>query len=214
VARRREGLGRGETRREGGRHNAGRGSAGAGLAGGGRDAGRGSSGAGCGAAGPQPRRTMGQGRARGARVGGRAARGRRREGEEGEREREGEGKTHLRGSKLRRSRLQTLGHHGERERGGRGKSLRRRKLNETTRLGGGGAWAGLGRTGSDWAGLGHSMGLTPIGKSDREPKSKLGRDEHAIKHDIRQRNMLWHDATLMTLRFCLYMTRTPVTILV
>jgi hypothetical protein len=47
---------------------------------------------------------------------GRVARGRRREGEEGEREREGEGKTHLRGSKLRRSRLQTLGHHGERER--------------------------------------------------------------------------------------------------
>jgi hypothetical protein len=50
--------------------------------------------------------------------------------------------------------------------------------------------------------------------SDREPKSEPGRDEHAIKHDIRQRNMLRHDATLMTLRFCLYMTRTPVIILV
>jgi hypothetical protein len=32
--------------------------------------------------------------------------------------------------------------------------------------------------------------------------------------DIRQRNVLRHDATPMTLRFCLYMTRTPVTILV
>jgi hypothetical protein len=37
-----------------------------------------------------------------------------REGE-GEKEGKGRGKTHLRGSKLRRSRLQTLGHHGERE---------------------------------------------------------------------------------------------------
>jgi hypothetical protein len=40
----------------------------------------------------------------------------RRRGGGGEREGKGRGKTHLWGSKLRRSRLQTLGHHGERER--------------------------------------------------------------------------------------------------
>jgi hypothetical protein len=50
-------------------------------------------------------------------------------------------------------------------------------------------------------------------ESDREPKSETERDEHATNHDIRQRNILQHDATPMTLRFCLHMTRTPVTIL-
>jgi hypothetical protein len=67
------------------------------------------------------------------------------------------------------------------------------------------------------AGLGQARSLRGSNtnqKSDREPKSEPGRDEHVIKHDIRQRNMLRHDATLMTLRFCLYMTRTPVIILV
>jgi hypothetical protein len=49
--------------------------------------------------------------------------------------------------------------------------------------------------------------------SDREPKSQTGRDEHATNHDIRQRNMLQHDATPMTFRFCLHMTRTPATTL-
>jgi hypothetical protein len=73
-----------------------------------------------------------------------------------------------------------------------------------------GARAGLGRTGRAWS----LHGSNTNQKSDREPKSEPGRDEHTIKHDIRQRNMLWHDATLMTLRFCLYMTRTPVIILV
>jgi hypothetical protein len=60
------------------------------------------------------------------------------------------------------------------ERDGRGKLMRGGKSNETTRLGGGGACmgrargargtrAGLGRTGPDWAELGHSVGRTPIG---------------------------------------------------
>jgi hypothetical protein len=49
--------------------------------------------------------------------------------------------------------------------------------------------------------------------SDREPKSKMGRDEHATNHDIRQRNMLQHDAIPMTFRFCLHMTQTPTTTL-
>jgi hypothetical protein len=52
----------------------------------------------------------GEGRARGQ--GKKKGRGRARERREGE----GRAKTHLRGSKLRRSCLQTLGHHGERER--------------------------------------------------------------------------------------------------
>jgi hypothetical protein len=50
-------------------------------------------------------------------------------------------------------------------------------------------------------------------ESDCELKSETGRDKHATNHDIRQRNMLQHDATPMTLRFCLYMTWTPVAIL-
>ena len=76
-------------------------------------------------------------------------------------------------------------------------------------------WVGPGRAGPGW--------VTPRVKthdthdhqseSDREPKSETGRDEYATNHDIRQRNMLQHDATPMTLRFCLHMTRTPDTIL-
>jgi hypothetical protein len=54
------------------------------------------------------RRRGGRGGAR--RAGEKKGRGRR------EREGKGRGKTHLRGSKFRRSRFQTLGHHGERER--------------------------------------------------------------------------------------------------
>jgi hypothetical protein len=85
-----------------------------------------------------------------------------------------------------------------RERDGRGKLLRGRKSNETTGLGGGGAraWVGQGAPvtrGLDWAGPGRARSLRGSNtnrNSDREPKSELGRDEHAIKHDIRQRNML------------------------
>jgi hypothetical protein len=71
-----------------------------------------------------------------------------------------------------------------------------------------GARAGPGQAGPGWA--------TPRIKkeSDCEPKSEIGRDEHTTNHDIRQRNMLRHDATPMTLRFCLYVTLTPITILV
>jgi hypothetical protein len=78
-----------------------------------------------------------------------------------------------------------------------------------------GAWAELGRARLGW--------VTPRVKthdthnhqseSYREPKSETGRDEHTTNHDIRQRNMLQHDATPLTFRFCLHMTRTPVTIL-
>jgi hypothetical protein len=97
--------------------------------------------------------------------------------------------------------------------------MRERDQGEGARMGraGGarGTRAGPGRTGPGWA--------TPRVKthdthdhqseSDREPKSETGRDEHATNHDIRQRNMLQHDATPMTFKFCLHMTRTPVTIL-
>jgi hypothetical protein len=74
----------------------------------------------------------------------------------GRRERKGNGreKTHLRGSKLRRSRLQTLGHHGERERGGRRRVrlLRGRNQMSQTNLGGGGARGRVGARGPGWAG--------------------------------------------------------------
>jgi hypothetical protein len=107
----------------------------------------------------RPRDSTGVGAetARGARAG--RPRGGEGEGEERER-REGRGKTHLRGSKLRRSRLQTLGHHGERERWKREREVTaQEKSNETNGLGGRrgthmgraggarGAWAGPGRTG-------------------------------------------------------------------
>jgi hypothetical protein len=93
-------------------------------------------------------------RARGAReqgVGRARPREEEREGE-GEREGKGRGKTHLRGSKLRRSRLQTLGHHGERERWKRDREVTaREKSNEPNGSGGrrarGPDWARLGRTG-------------------------------------------------------------------
>jgi hypothetical protein len=46
------------------------------------------------------------------------------------------------------------------------------------------------------AGLGRAWSLRGSNTNqnfDRESKSEPGRDEHAIKHDIRQRNMLWHE---------------------
>jgi hypothetical protein len=174
--RRREGLGRGGAR-QGGR-DAGRGSAGAGLAGG-RDAGRGSAGAGLGAgrgmrhgwvaatardeAGEGARRTRGRARGQGKKGGGG---GRERKGMGGENSPPGIQTPTISSPNPRAPR--------RRERGGRGKLLRGRKSNETTGLGGGGARmgrargargarAGLGRTGPDWARLGHSTGRTPIG---------------------------------------------------
>jgi hypothetical protein len=78
-----------------------------------------------------------------------------------------------------------------------------------------GARAGPGQAGPGWA--------TPRIKthdthdhqseSDREPKSETRRDEQATNHDIRPGNMLQHDATHMTFRFCLHMTQTPIAIL-
>jgi hypothetical protein len=53
--------------------------------------------------------------------------------------------------------------------------------------------AGLGRVGSGWVGLGHVVGPKTHdthnhrSEFDREPKSETRRDEHAIKHDIRQK---------------------------
>jgi hypothetical protein len=78
-----------------------------------------------------------------------------------------------------------------------------------------GARAGLGRTGPGWVTSRIETHDTHNHQSEsgREPKSETGRDEHATNHDIRQRNMLQLDATPMTFRFCLHMTRTPVTIL-
>jgi hypothetical protein len=116
---------------------------------------------------------------------------------EREREREGERKTHLRGSKLRRSRLQTLGHHGERERGGRGRGrlLRGRKSNETNGSGGGrgarigraggvgGTRARPGRTGPGWAGPHRGSKPTTRTTTKWNPianrRFETGRDEHA-----------------------------------
>jgi hypothetical protein len=116
---------------------------------------------------------------RGARAGegcdqgeGHASRGRRKGGD-GEREKGRGGENSPRGSKLRRSCLQTLGHHGG-ERGGRGRGrlLHGRKSNETKGLGGGGtrmgraggtrgARVGPGRTGPGWARLCHIADQNP-----------------------------------------------------
>jgi hypothetical protein len=72
-------------------------------------------------------------------------------------------------------------------------------------------WAGLG-----WAGLARATSRIETHNthdyqtdSNREPKN---RDGTRRTRNIRQRNVLRHDATPMTLRFCSYTTRTPVTI--
>jgi hypothetical protein len=74
-----------------------------------------------------------------------------------------------------------------------------------------GARAGPGRVG-----LGHTADRNP--RHTRPLNGIQSRTETRNgtrrTRDIRQRNALRHDATPMTLRFCLYMTRTPVTILV
>jgi hypothetical protein len=109
-------------------------------------------------------------------------------------------------------RLQNLGHHGG-ERGGREEVVtRENQMREGEEEGGahgegtgargapgqiGPGWAGLGRAGSRHGAKTHDT-HNHQSESDGEPKSETRRDEHAIKHDIRQRNMLRHDATLMT----------------
>jgi hypothetical protein len=96
------------------------------------------------------------------------------------------------------------------------------KSNEANGSGGGGARGGQGRqgradrTGSGWAGLGRIADRNP--RHARPLNGNQSRTEirngTRRTRDIRQRNALWHDTTPMTLRFCLYMTRTHVAILV
>jgi hypothetical protein len=79
-----------------------------------------------------------------------------------------------------------------------------------------GARAGPGRIGPGWVGLGHITDRNPRhARPSNGLQSRIEiRDGTRRTRDIKQRNALWHDATPTTLRFCLYMTRTPVTILV
>jgi hypothetical protein len=59
------------------------------------------------------------------------------------------------------------------------------------------SWAGV-------AGLGRIAGQNPVARTPtdrnpiREAKSETRRGKHTIKHDIRQRNMIRHDATPMS----------------
>jgi hypothetical protein len=64
------------------------------------------------------------------------------------------------------------------------------------RWGARGAWAkaGLGRV----AGRNPTARTTTDRNSNRGSKSETRRGEHTIKHDIRQKNMLRHNATSMT----------------
>jgi hypothetical protein len=82
--------------------------------------------------------------------------------------------------------------------------------------GAGGARARLGRAGLGWVGPGHFADRNPrhARLSNRLQSRTKNRDGTRRIRNIRQRNVLRHDATPMTLRFCSYMTRTPVTILV
>jgi hypothetical protein len=77
-----------------------------------------------------------------------------------------------------------------------------------------GAW-GV-RAGPGRAGLGHVADRNPQHArplNGIQSRTKI-RNGTRRTRDIRQRNALRHDATPMTLRFCLYMTQTLVTILV
>jgi hypothetical protein len=87
---------------------------------------------------------------------------------------------------------------------------------------GGRAWGGLGRlgragrTGPGWARMGHIVDRNlrharPLNGLQSQTENRNGTRR---TRDIRQRNALQHDATPKTLRFCLYMTRTLVTVLV
>jgi hypothetical protein len=141
-------------------------------------------------------------------------------GRERERERgEGRGGELTSGIQLRRSPSPKPRAPRERERLLRGRNqMRQMDLGE----GGAHGWAGApGVRGPDRAELGRAR-LGHI--ADRNPRHTrpLNGNQSRTKirngtrrtRDIRQRNVLRHDATPMTLRFCLYMTRTPVTILV
>jgi hypothetical protein len=124
---------------------------------------------------------------------------------EGKREREREseresGGEYTSGSKFGDHRLQNLGHHRGRERGGgeevaaQENQMRERERREGPQGGGTGARdararadrAELGRAGSRRGAKTHDT-HNHRSESDHEPKSKTRRDEHAIKHDIRQK---------------------------
>jgi ribonuclease E len=155
---------------------------------------------------------------RGGRAQGRQGEG---EGERGE----GRGGELTSGIQLRRSPSPKPRAPRERERdGGEREVAAWEKSNEENGSGGGGrmGWAGApgvrgpGRAGPGWAGLGHIADRNP--RHARPLNGLQSRTENRNgtrrTRDIRQRNALRHDATPMTLRFCLYMTRTLVTILV
>jgi hypothetical protein len=156
-----------------------------------------------------------QGAAGGARVGEKKGRGRKREREE-------KGGELTLGIKLRRSVSPKPRAPRERERDGRdrGRLLHGRNQMSQTDLGEGGTrigWAGApGARGPDRAGPGHTADRNPrhARQLNRVQSRTEIRNETRQTRDIRQRNALRHDATPMTLRFCLYMTRTPATILV
>jgi hypothetical protein len=144
-----------------------------------------------------------------------------------ERRRRGEGRGRAGGpgrAEVPRRRAGTRARRGEKRGGAQGerevatREIQMREGEEEGAHGGCGAlgacepgWAGLG-----WAGLGHIADRNPRHarplnriKSRTEIQSGTRRT-----HGIRQRNVFRHDATPMTLRFCSYRTRTPVTILV
>jgi hypothetical protein len=157
----------------------------------------------------------------------RANRGRRREREGDRDRREGEGKNSP--SRIQIPVISTPNPRAPRgERGGRGRGrlLRGRNQMSQTNLGKGahmgerrgarGARAGPGRAGLGWAGLDHYADRNP--RQARPLNGLQSRVENRNRtrrtYVIRQRNVRRHDATPMTLRFCSYITRTPVTILV
>jgi hypothetical protein len=131
--------------------------------------------------------------------------------EEGEGEREeGRGGELTSGSNSGDHRLQNLGHHGEREvEEGEGGCCAGNP-NEIGR-GGGGAWgvwgaggarARPGRAGLGWVGPGHFADQNPrhARLSNRLQSRIENRDGTRQTRNIRQRNVLRHDATPMTLR--------------
>jgi hypothetical protein len=156
-----------------------------------------------------------QGRARAGERGGR--------GREGERE-EGRGGAHL-GIQLRRFLTPNprAPRDGERERWGREVAAWEIQMRERREEGAPGrVWApgarraGLGWVGSSWVGSSHF-----VDRNLRHARPSNGfqsrieiRDGTRRTRNIKQRNALRHEATSMTLRFCSYTTRTPITILV
>jgi hypothetical protein len=86
----------------------------------------------------------------------------------------------------------------------REKSNERKRTGEGARLGSRGRQGRAGRSGPGRAGLGHTAGQNPMARTTTDRKSnakwnpKRDKATHAIKHEIRQRIMIRHDATLMS----------------